>query len=421
MLRVELSQARPGMELAMPITHPKMPGRVLLRAGFTLDEKTIERLGELHARELWVRYPGLDFVAEQISPEIVKAGQQLTGAIGEAFGEVLSSGNAQLDYSAYRRAIGELMGRLVDNPKAGTLVVELASSQVPMSRSAGQGAFLALILGLKLETYLMLSRTRLGMVAKDVSNLGMGALLRDIGLLSLAPEERWRWRACSDETDPGWREHVRVGYERVRGEIEPSAAAAVLHHHQHFDGTGFPKRITMSGDEEPLAGTDIHIFPRIIAAADLFDRLRYPRAGSPDAPDPAPVPVVRVLRRLTRGPEASWLDPIVAKALVQAVPAFPVGSMVRLSDGRYGAVVAWDALDPCRPTVAILPGRAFDPANVEEPHERMDLREHPGLQVAEAEGEDVRKDVFVPETPDEFDIYKAQYGLIRRPVEQAAG
>lgn len=421
MLRVELAQARPGMELAMPITHPKMPGRVLLRAGFTLDAKTIERLASLRARDVWVRYPGLEFVAEQISPEIVRAGQRLTGAIGEAFGEVLTAGSAVLDYASYRRAIGDLMGRLVDNPKAGTLVVELAGSQVPMSRSAGQGAFLALILGLKLETYLMLSRTRLGMVARDVSNLGMGALLRDIGMTELPPQDRWRWRAACDETDPTWREHVRIGYEKVRGEVEPSAAAAVLHHHQRFDGTGFPMRINAGGEEEPLAGTDIHIFPRIIAAADLFDRMRYPASGAPDAPEPPPAPVVRVLHRLVRGPERGWLDPIVAKALVQAAPPFPSGSLVRLSDGRFGAVESWDPLDPCRPTVAVLPGRAFDPDRLAEPGERVDLREHPGLEVAEAEGYDVRADVFYPETPDEFDVYKAQTDLIRKPVDRLAG
>ncbi|MCC7388096.1 MAG: HD domain-containing protein [Phycisphaerales bacterium] len=419
MLRVELAQARPGMELAMPISHPRMPGRVLLRAGFVLDSKTIGRLADLHARDVWIRYPGLDFVAEQISPEIVQAGQELTGAIGEAFGEVLSSGSAQLDYGLYRRAVGDLMSRLVDNPKAATLVVELAGSQVPMSRSAGQGAFLALILGLKLETYLILSRTRLGMVARDVSNLGIGALLRDIGMLELAPGDRWRWRAACDETDPTWREHVKIGYERVRGEIEPSAAAAVLHHHQRFDGSGFPMRITVSGEEEPLAGRDIHIFSRIIAAADLFDRMRYPASSSPDRADPEPVPVVRVLRRLLRGPASSWLDPIVAKALVQAVPPFPVGSMVRLSDGRFGAVVAWDALQPCRPVVAILPGRSFDPTNLEEPRERVDLREYRGLSIAEAEGQDVRGDVFEAESGDEFDVYKAQSALICMPVGKA--
>jgi hypothetical protein len=421
MLRVDLSQARPGMELAMPVTHPRSPETVLLRAGFTLDGKTIERLAELRAREIWIKYPGMEFVAEHISPAIVRAGQRLSGAIGAAFEEVLREGSANLEYTSYRRAIQDLMERLVDCPRAGVFVMDLASSETPLSRSAGQGCFIALLLGLKLETYLMLSRSRLGMVARDVSNLGMGALLRDVGMLARQPRDRWQWRLCSDEVDPTWRDHVTVGYEMVRGEVEPSAAAAVLHHHQHFDGSGFPHRTTVSGTEEPLRGTDIHIFARIITAADIFERMRFPPAPAQGQAEPAPVPVVRVLNRLLRGPESAWLDPMVVKALVQAAPPFPLGSVVTLSNGLRCAVTASDPRDPCRPEVAVLDRFALEPGKFESPRERINLRETEHVHIAEAEGQDVSEDLFSPLTPDEFDVHKAQTALIRRPMDGMAG
>ncbi|MBK7403458.1 MAG: HD domain-containing protein [Phycisphaerales bacterium] len=414
MLRVELTQARPGMELAMPITHPRNPDIVLLRAGFSLDSKTIERLDELHAREIWIRYPGMGFVSQHICPEIVRAGRRLSAAIGKAFDEVVTEGGAHLDYAPYRRAISDLMERLIDNPRAGLFVVDLASSEIPMSRSAGQGCFLSLLMGIKLETYLILSRSRLGMVARDVSNLGMGALLRDVGMLKLPAEDRWRWRSASDETDPAWRDHVRLGYEMVRGEIEPSAAAAVLHHHQHYDGTGFPRRLTMGGEEAPLAGEDIHIFARILAAADTFERLRYPAPAGAGEPEPEPVPTVRVLNRMIRGPESAWLDPIIAKGLVNTVPPFAPGSLVTLSNGLRCAVVNWDPCDPCRPEVAVLEKNALEPEGFREPREHLDLRHEPDLSIAEAEGQDVRADLFFPETRDEFDAYRAQTELICR-------
>ena len=420
MLRVDLTQARPGMELAMPITHPRNPDVVLLRSGFSLDSKTIERLDELHAREIWIKYPGMEFVSQHVCPEIVRAGRRLSSAIGKAFDEVMTDASAHLDYSPYRRAIAELMDRLIDNSKAGLFVVDLASSEIPMSRSAGQGCFLSLLIGIKLETYLILSRSRLGMIARDVSNLGMGALLRDVGMLKLPPEDRWRWRAACDETDPAWRDHVRLGFDMVRGEIEPSAAAAVLHHHQRFDGSGFPRRVTHAGEEEPLAGTDIHIFARILAAADTFERLRYPAARGPGQSEPEPVPTVRVLNRLIRGPESAWLDPIVARGLVNTVPPFPPGSMLTLSNGLRCAVVNWDPCDPCRPEVAVLEKGCLEPGAFKEPREHIDLRREPDLSVAEIDGHDVSADIFLPATPDEFDAYKAQTELIcRQPA--AAG
>lgn len=421
MLRVEMAQARPGMEIAMPITHPKSPETVLLRSGFVLDSKTITRLRQLYAREVWIKYPGLDFVSEQICPQIIQSGRRLSAAIGRAFGEVVNQGQADLEYGPYRRAIGDLLSRLVDNPKAGMLVVDLASSQIPLSRSAGQGCFLSLVLGLKLETYLIVSRTRLGLVARDVSNLGMGGLLRDVGMLQLPAEERWRWRAHRDQTDPTWRSHVHAGYEMVRGEIEPSAAAAVLNHHQRFDGSGFPCRIDANGEEQPVGGTDVHIFARIIAVADTFDRLRFPPAAGPDQSEPEPVPVVQVLHTLLRSPASGWLDPIVRTALVHVAPPFPVGSIVRLNDGQRCAVVAVDPLNPCCPEVAVLGCERLNPARFEEPREQLDLRETEGLHIAEAEGVDVTPWLFMPESPGEFDVHRAQTALIARPIEQAAG
>lgn len=418
MLRVELSDARPGMELAMPITHPASPGTILLRAGFKLDQKTIDRLRTLHAREVWIAYPGMEFVAEQINPAIIAAGQRLSAAIGEAFGEVMPEGHARLDYAPYRRAVGELAERLLDSPKAATLIIDLAGSQIPLSRSAGHGSFLSLVMGLKLDTYLLLSRARLGAVARDVSGLGLGALLRDVGLTTIEPEQRWRWRLADDDVDPEWRDHIYAGYELVRGDVEPSAAAAVLHHHQRFDGTGFPKRTDLHGCKLALRGTNIHIFARIIAAADQFDRLRHPPL--PHGRTAPPVPVVRVLNRMLRTDMAAGFDPVVLAALVHAVPPFPAGSMVKLSDGRPATVMRWDPLDPCRPEVGLLDPRALEPGCFREPSEIIDLREADGLQIAEAEGHNVSADVFLPESPAEFDIRRVQAEMISRPVEESA-
>lgn len=421
MLRVELADARPGMELVMPVTHPTSPETVLLRAGFRLDRRTIARLVELRAKDIWIAYPGMEFVSTYICPEIVGAGRRLSGAISKAFGDVVPRGKAELDYAPFRQAIGDLLDRLIASPRAATLVVDLASSQIPLARSAGHGAFLALVMGLKLETYIMLSRSRLGALSRDVSNLGLGALLRDIGLTRLEPGERWRWRAADDEIDPTWREHTRRGYNMLRGEVEPTAAAAVLHHHQRFDGTGFPQRVNLSGVVEPIDGTDIHIFARIVAVADVFDRLRHPAPTAQGAAEPEPVPVVRVLRRMLRSEMARWFDPIILRTLLHAVPAFPPGSVVTLNDGRVAAVVTWDPHDPCRPTVAVLPGLVLDPARFAEPKEIIDLRTVRGLHITEAEGQPVADDLFGPETPFEFDIQRVQSAMIAVPQDRQAG
>ena len=79
-----------------------------------------------------------------------------------------------------------------------------------------------------------------------------------------------------DETDEQWRKHVLVGFALVKGRLPATASAAVLHHHQRMDGSGFPERQRGFGPPTALRGEEIHIFSRIVAMADVFDRFRNP-------------------------------------------------------------------------------------------------------------------------------------------------
>src|SRR5262249_3220971 len=146
------------------------------------------------------------------------------------------------------------------------------------------------------------------------------------------------WNRTLDETHEPWRAHVHIGYELVKDAIGPAAAAGVMHHHQKYDGSGFPWRKRLNAPDEPLAGSDIHVFARIIGVADIFDRLRNPPGASPNE---APTPVVRVLKRLQEEPYVRWIDPMVFKALLAVVPAYLPGTMVTLSNGQHAVVTEW--------------------------------------------------------------------------------
>ncbi len=65
------------------------------------------------------------------------------------------------------------------------------------------------------------------------------------------------------------REHPRIGYEMLKGLrfLEPSLTG-VLHHHEHWDGSGYP---------DGLAGEQIPLPVRILTVADVFDALTSER------------------------------------------------------------------------------------------------------------------------------------------------
>lgn len=421
MLRVPIAYAKPGMVLAVPIYHPRRQDTVLLKDGITLDSWSIGRLQEINLREVWIRYPGVGFISEYICPAVFEAHAGLTTKISEAI-ELVSQGTpTRLEYNTYRGAISSLMDRLIANPRAAVFVQEMVDRGTPALAHASTVSFLAVLMGMKLDDYLILERSRVSPhIARDVAALGVGAMFHDLGMLRLDPEVVDRWARTLDESDEPWRTHVQIGYDLVKEAIGPAAAAGVLHHHQKFDGSGFPARKRMDGKEEQLAGSDIHVFARIIAAADLFDRLRHPPAGAPDA---KPVPVVRVLKQLQRAPYAAWIDPMVFKALLAVVPAYLPGTIVGLNNGFQGVVTEWFPDDPCRPTVVSIGDITKDFANEDRPVERFILRDTAGLEITQAEGQDVYADNFYPTFPGQYDLKLAGrilHNSMAQPLEQAS-
>lgn len=411
MLRVPLVHAREGMMLAVPVPHPSCPSTILLRAGVRLDSHAIMRLRDLGAGHVWIRHPSLDFVVAHHNPQVMRACGEVAGQVARAWDAVRENAESRLDYSAYGHTVTALLERLSESPRAAVFVDEVAAAGPAPLRHATNVCFLSLVMGLKLEFYLVRERARLSTVcARDITNLGLGALLHDIGMAKVPEADSGPWREGRDELDGPWRAHVTIGHELVRRGVDPSAAAVVLHHHQHFDGSGFPAA-TGSAAGSPrtgLRGPDTHIFARVVAAADLFDRLRYP-PGAAAADQPA---TVSVLKRMLTGPQAAWLDPVVFKALLSVTPPYAPGVWVTLSDGRSAVVERWSPLDPCRPVVRILDPLADEGWRAEVKSERIDLREHRWLEVARLEGRDIRADNFYPARGRDFDLAAVAKAMI---------
>jgi HD-GYP domain-containing protein (c-di-GMP phosphodiesterase class II) len=388
------------MKLALPVHHPRHHEVVLLRAGVTLDHHSIPRLAELFVPEVWITHPGTEDLVRFVDPRILASYRELTTTVGMALDTAMVQSTVQLEYMDYKRAVMSVLARLMENPQAAVMVTELIGGDRPFVRHAGNVSVLSLLMGLKLEFYLVRERPKLSpMLARDLSGLGVGAMFHDVGMTRLSPEVLERWNKTQDETDEEWREHAKLGFDMVKGELDPAAAAIVLHHHQKYDGTGFPCR--GEGDSMVcLKGSAIHIFARIVACADLYDRLRHPAAapGASAADNPS-IPAVRALRLMRQPPYNKWIDPVVFLALLAVAPPYPPGTVVKLSDGRMAAVVDWSPLNPCRPTVKIMGD------NNESTHtERIDLAANESLTIFESDGQYVGDDNFYPTFDGQFDL-----------------
>jgi HD-GYP domain-containing protein (c-di-GMP phosphodiesterase class II) len=426
MLRISVDNAVPRMTLALPVLHPEKPEHLLLKPGAELDMPAIEKMREMGVRRIWIRYPPTDFLLRYASPRIIAEHGRMASRLAGCFDAVATDTHADLEFTDYASTVRSFAQAILDEPNAAVFLGDILDSGAPLVAHSSNVCYLSLLMALKLDGYLISERPLIGARrAQNVENLGVGAMLHDVGMLRLAPEVVADWERTRDETDTRWQKHAALGFDTVRGKVAPTAAAAVLHHHQRMDGTGFPKRPRIMGPPRPLAGGEIHVFARIIAVADVFDRFRNP--PRPPGTEAQRVPTVRALRQTLAQVRAGKLDPVVFKALLAVVPAFAPGSLVELSDGTACVVVSWDPTRPCEPVVQIVP----DPEDFLRPRAPtddpprlghvIDLRNRRDVAVALAEGEHVGADSFHARNAREFDLrYQFVGGVFAGALPSAA-
>lgn len=407
------------MVLGLDIPHPSLTGGVLLRRNAQLDDRCIVRLAEMGVREICIRYPGLEHLAKYHDPRVMSTHRKLVSELAGVLDAGMVQQHVELDYWSYKRAVADVLEALTANPAAAALASDLASGDAPHVRHHGGVCMLSLLMALKLDYYLIRERPRMpAAAAKNLAALGVGAMLHDIGMTRIAPDALRRWNLSPDEADPAWQAHVQLGHDAVSGQVDPAAAGVVLHHHQHWDGTGFPSRQELGGETRRLRGPEIHVFARIVAAAETLQRLRYP-AHAPGADDRlrAPRPTVAAMHDVLRTPLSARIDPLILRALVTVVPPFAPGTIVTITGGQTAAVVSWSPLDPCRPVVEVLNEGLNPKRNGREPTlERIDLRTTQDVQVCEAEGQNVAQWLFSPAAPGEFDLSLAMRALDNRAL-----
>jgi HD-GYP domain-containing protein (c-di-GMP phosphodiesterase class II) len=368
LLIIAPEETRPGMKLAAPVPHPEHPDQHLLKSGYVLEASVIGRLREMRVDHVYVDYPALDDLDRHLAPLLSSARQKIYYQIRDSVTTMQRATRAAVPYSQYCALTRELITTLMDQGPHPIFLDQMSRLGSDAVSHAASVAHLSLMLGLRLEAYLIDQRKRLpAHQARDVVNLGVAGMLHDVGKCGF-PDEAQNY----DETDPPastellaqWQTHCQLGYEMVRDAVEPTAAAAVLHHHQHFDGSGFP---AIRGDEGGAARRParegIHIFARIIQAANLYDRL----ATSLSNRRRSNVEVLHLIR--TR--HAGWIDPVILRTLQSVAPPFPPGSILSLTDGTAAVVVRIDQADPYFPIVRRLVG-----AEMRLDPESIDLREH---------------------------------------------
>lgn len=158
----------------------------------------------------------------------------------------------------------------------------------------------------RVARYALALADRVGVQGEERERLEWAALLHDIGKVQISREILSKPGRLTDQEWSVVRRHPALGDDLLRGvEFLDTARQLIRHHHERFDGTGYPDR---------LAGSAIPLGARIIAVAETYDSL----TSSSSYRDPvSPTVAAEELRRAS----GSQLDPELVQQFVSALPA----------------------------------------------------------------------------------------------------
>ncbi|MFI2778623.1 HD-GYP domain-containing protein [Streptomyces sp. ALB3] len=144
----------------------------------------------------------------------------------------------------------------------------------------------------------------LGMEESRMEALRFAGILHDVGKLGVPTRVLRKDGPLTPDERRVIELHPEYGHEIVRGiGFLDEARAAILHHHERLDGSGYP--YGLSGDRIPE-------FARVVAVADAFDAMTSTRSYRRGRPVPA---AVEELKRCA----GSHFDPRMVRALANAL------------------------------------------------------------------------------------------------------
>ena len=187
---------------------------------------------------------------------------------------------------------------------------------------------------------------------EKLETLAIGAILHDIGKVQI---DQKLFRDVNNLT-PAEKEllktHTTLGFEELRKRKDLSLVIAhiAFQHHEHMNGTGYPRQLK-EGEIHPLA--------QIVGIADLYDRLT---SDNSDVKRIMPYEACEILMGF-----AGTLYPFeMVRLFLKNIAAYPTGVTVRLNTGEIGVVVDQNLSMPARPVIRVFDESEFGQNAVKE-------------------------------------------------------
>jgi putative nucleotidyltransferase with HDIG domain len=362
---VALDRCKSGIKLGKSIYNEN--GKVLLSQGIELTDKLIEKLKKYHISTIYIE----DEVSEGIEivesiPEELRA--EAVNIITEGFKTIvnLNSNKSNLQgmiksgraIRSFQKIFSDILSCLNENKHALNL---LASTKIHENHVYTHS--------LNVSIYACQLAIENGLPLKNIEEIGLGALLHDIGKMNIPPEILNKPGKLTEDEFELIKSHCEFGFETLRKihEIPVPVSHCAFQHHERIDGLGYPRG---------LVEDQIHRYAKILSVADVFDAVTSPRIYRS-----AMLPH-KGLELLYAGSGTQFEEKQV-KLFANGIAIYPQGLTVKLNDKRTGIVSNYNFKSAGRPEIRIIK----DEENQEVVPYEIDLSSYDNLTVEIVEAE----------------------------------
>ncbi|HKK13260.1 MAG TPA: HD-GYP domain-containing protein [Gammaproteobacteria bacterium] len=235
----------------------------------------------------------------------------------------------KLNAAGIREAAAGMISSIVRNPDAFLWLARLKQADTYTYSHAIAACTLAVAFG-----------RHLALPKAELSHVAVGTLLFDIGKMKLAPELLQHPGPLTTAQFELVKSHVAHSVTLMESTpgVSREATEVALHHHERHNGNGYP---------QGLANGAISVYGRMAALVDCYDAITsdraYARALSPyDA-----------IHKLYQWRGVDFQEDLVEQ-FIQCLGVFPVGTLVELSSGQIGIVLAQNRVRRLRPKVMLV-------------------------------------------------------------------
>jgi len=177
-----------------------------------------------------------------------------------------------------------------------------------------------------------------GLGEQDLFDLGMGALLHDIGKIDLPDRLRWQDEHFVAAERQIYQEHVAHGVDLARKmHLSRGAILAIGQHHEYADGSGYPRHINAE---------QMSLSARIVSLVNYYDNMCNPG-------NPALAVTPHEALAFMFAQKKPLFHNATLSLFVRMMGVYPPGSVVQLTDERFALVVSVNSARPLKPSVLV--------------------------------------------------------------------